>query len=83
MAVEYLTTERVSQIMGMTARQARKLMHEIGMVKVGHGMIRRDALDRYLQDHTECTYYTRPLLEQPVKPKYDRYARSAKARKEA
>lgn len=83
MAIEYLTTEQVSQIMGMTARQARKLMHEIGMMKVGHGMIRRDALDRYLQLRTECTYYTRPLLEQEIKPKYDRYARSAKARKEA
>lgn len=75
MAIEYLNTSRVAEIMGMTARQARELMRQVGIVKVGHGMIRRDALDRYLADRTETTFYTKPLLEQPIKPKYDRYRR--------
>ena len=78
MAIEYLSTQQVAEILDMTARQARKVMHEVGIVKIGHGMIRRDALDRYLQLRTECTYYTRPLLEQAIKPKYDRYARTRK-----
>ena len=78
MAIEYLSTQQVAEILDMTARQARKVMHEVGIVKIGHGMIRRDALDRYLQLRTECTYYTRPLLEQTIKPKYDRYARTRK-----
>ena len=78
MAIEYLTTAQVSEIMGMTARQARSLMREVGLVKIGHGMIRRDALDRYLALNTEVTYYTSPLLEVPIKPKYDRYRRTAK-----
>lgn len=76
MAIEYLNTAQVSEIMGMTSRQARCLMREVGLIKIGHGMIRRDALDRYLALNTEVTYYTRPLLEVPIKPKYDRYRRT-------
>lgn len=76
MAIEYLNTAKVAEIMGMTARQARSLMREVGLVRIGHGMIRRDALDRYLAARTERTYYTKPLLEEPIKPKYDRYRRA-------
>lgn len=79
MAIEYLTTERVAEILGKTERQARKVMREVGLVKVGHGLVRRDALDRYLAENTERTYYTAPLLDQPIKPKYDRYARKREA----
>lgn len=79
MAIEYLNTKQVSEIMGgMKLRQTRELMHKVGIIKVGHGLIRRDALDRYLADLTEETCYTKPLLEIPIKPKYDRYARSGK-----
>lgn len=78
MAIEYLNTEKVAEILGMSPRQARLVMREVGLVHVGHGVVRRDALDRYLQLRTECTYYTRPLLEQPIKPKYERYARTRK-----
>lgn len=78
MSIEYLTTKRVAEILGTTPRQARAVMHEVGLVKIGHGVVRRDALDRYLALRTECTYYTKPLLEQPIKPKYDRYARTRK-----
>lgn len=81
MAIEYLNTKKVAEILGTSPRQARKVMHEVGMVNVGKGVIRRDALDRYLAKRTESTYYTRPFLDQPIKPKYDRYARSR--RKEA
>lgn len=83
MAIEYLSTQQVAEILSMTTRQARKVMREVGLVKVGHGVVRRDALDRYLAINTERTYYTAPLLEKPIKPKYDRYARPAKARKDA
>ena len=76
MAIEYLSTAKVAEIMGMTARQARGLMREIGLVKIGHGMIRRDALDRYLAMKTERTFYTKPLLEESIQPKYDRYRRT-------
>lgn len=76
MAIEYLTTKRVQEVMGMTARQARDLMREVGLVRIGHGVIRRDALDRYLALNTERTYYTAPLLDEPIKPKYDRYRRA-------
>lgn len=75
MAIEYLSTEQVAEILDMSHRQARKVMKEVGIVDVGHGKIRRDALDRYLQDRTQATFYTRPLLEQTIKPKYARYAR--------
>ena len=81
MAIEYLSTERVMQIMDCNQRQARKLMREVGLIKVGHGMIRRDALDRYLALRTQDTFYTHQLLEQPIKPKYDRYARTSPVQK--
>lgn len=83
MAIEYLSTERVMQIMDCNQRQARKLMREVGLVKVGHGLIRRDALDRYLALRTQDTFYTHQLLEQPIKPKYDRYARTSPVQKGA
>ena len=79
MAIEYLSTAQVAEILSMTTRQARKVMREVGLVKVGHGVVRRDALDRYLAINTERTSYTAPLLEQPIKPKYDRYARRKEA----
>lgn len=78
MAIEYMTTAQVAEVMGMSARQARALMKEVGLVKIGHGMIRRDALDRYLAMNTEVTYYTKPLLDIPIKPQYDRYRRTAR-----
>ena len=78
MAIEYMTTAQVAEVMGMSARQARALMKEVGLVKIGHGMIRRDALDRYLAMNTEVTFYTQPLLDIPIKPKYDRYRRTAR-----
>ena len=78
MAIEYLNTKKVADIIGCTARQARKLMHEVGIVGVGHGVIRRDALDRYLATKTEVTCYTKPFLDVPAKPKYDRYRRVAR-----
>lgn len=74
--LEYLTTQRVCEIMGCTARQARELMREVGLIKVGHGVIRRDALDRYLAVRMERTFYTAPLLDDPPKPKYDRYTKT-------
>ena len=76
MAIEYLSTDKVAEIMKTTNRQARVLMRKIGLVKVGRGMIRRDALDRYLAMNTERTIYTKPLLEESIKPKYDRYRRT-------
>lgn len=78
MPIEYLSTAQVAELLDMTPRQARKVMRDVGLVKIGHGMVRRDALDRYLALNTECTYYTRPLLDKPIKPKYDRYARTRK-----
>lgn len=78
MAIEYLNTEKVAEILGCTARKAREVMREVGLVKVGHGVVRRDALDRYLALRTETTYYTRPLLEKEEAPRYDRYARPKK-----
>ena len=78
MAIEYLTTKQVMALFeGMKARQARELMHEVGMVKIGHGVIRRDALDRYLAYKTERTFYTAPLLD-PPRSKAERYARTRK-----
>lgn len=78
MAIEYLNTEKVAEILGMSSRQARLVMREVGLVHVGRGVVRRDALDRYLAMNTDRTYYTEPLLNQPIKPKYDRYARTRK-----
>lgn len=75
---EIMTTDCVAEFMGCTNRAARELMHKVGLIHVGRGVIRRDALDRYLADRTERTVYTSPLLEQPIKPKYDRYARPRK-----
>lgn len=76
MAIEYCDTKRVCEIMGCSARQARALMKEVGLIHVGHGIIRRDALDRYLVMNMDRTFYTAPLLEEPIKTKYDRYART-------
>lgn len=76
MAIEYCDTKRVCEIMGCSARQARALMKDVGLIRVGHGIIRRDALDRYLVMNMDRTFYTAPLLDEPIKPKYDRYART-------
>lgn len=76
--IEYLSTKAVSEIMGCTARVARKIMQEVGLIHVGHGVIRRDALDRYMAMNMDRTFYTAPLMEEPIKPKYDRYSKGGR-----
>ena len=77
MAIEWVTVKQLSAILGKSERVARERMHEIGCAKVGGNLlVRRDALDRYLMARTERTIYTAPFMEEPIKPKYDRYART-------
>lgn len=72
MEPKYLGTKQVAELLNMTPRQARAVMKDVGLVKVGHGLVSRDALERYLELNTQCTYYTRPLLPQHAKPRYQR-----------
>lgn len=81
--IEYLNTKAVAELIGCTPRVARGVMKAVGLIHIGHGVIRRDALDRYMSMNMDRTFYTAPLMDEPIKPKYDRYARTTGGRKHA
>lgn len=59
-----LAPEQVMELIpGINRRTAVKIIGEVGKVKVmGKAYCRADALERYLADRTQSTFYTR---EQP------------------
>ena len=77
MAIEYLTKDEVAVVVKKTPRQARALMDKVGVTHAcGRVLVRRDALDRSLAEQNDVKESTKPLLEVPIKPKYDRYRRT-------
>ena len=81
MAREIMSTKQVAEHFNCSARCARNIMKEVGIIDIGHGFIYRDALSRYEAQKTEHTVFTLPVLQEdyPTKnPRYPRERRTAK-----
>ncbi len=72
---EVMNTTAVAEHFACTPRKAREIMHEIGLIKVGHGYVYRDALERYEAAMTDQTAFTLPILQQDYPTKHPRYQR--------
>lgn len=60
-AIEYVSKQQLMDELHVGARAAYRIMHEIGVIRgvVAGGLVRRDALNRYMADRTPSTFYTR------------------------
>lgn len=72
---DVMNTAAVAEHFACTPRKAREIMKAVGLIKVGHGYIYRDALERYEAVMTDHTAFTLPILQQDFPTKHPRYQR--------
>ena len=80
MALEIMDTKAVAEHFQCTPRQARTHMRSIGLIRIGHGYVYRDALERYEAVRTDQTVFTLPVLQQDYPTKHPRYRRNDRPR---